>query len=101
MNTKILLTKGIDGKITYTSQNLQIEISDTFYESGTESPDSNESFHYIHQILNITTKTEQKKFSFYNYNIKKGFYLDIGGYKIIPLKVKWDPYTIEIVIHKN
>lgn len=96
---KITLTKNKENKIRYQSDNLKIEILDPFYEWGTESPDSNESFHYIHQTVLITTKTTQKKFNFYDYQLKNGFHLSIDNYKIIPLNIKWEPYSIEMTIH--
>lgn len=99
--TKIVLTEDKDGKIAYKSKDIKIKVSDTFYEWGKENPDTDNTFHYIHQTIEITTTNHQKKYSFYNYEIKKEFHLNIDIYTITPKNIKWNPYSIELIIHKK
>ena len=60
-------------------EDLEIKITDAVHYWGTISPNSHEQFSEIHQTLKLKTRDEEKEFSFYDHQIGKDFFIDIGN----------------------
>ncbi len=68
---------------------------------GTDAPDSDEVFFETIQTVKFSTGLKTKKVSFSSSEIKDGYSIEIGKYRIVPLSLTIQPSRIEMIVYEK